>query len=252
MSQLKIRTRIMTTAAALTLWPALALAGGDSTHSAQTKDNPQGQPRDPSAATSDPSMDRQTQSDFERVQPGDTSSPGVTSQNQNSMPSTPSSTGIDPAEVQKVFGMDVGLLELSSLDTEQVQRLQQTLKERGHYQGAIDGIVGPKTRSALTAMLAEQFALNQRLVNQGKITEQLAASIGLDTEGRTPVSGVDMSGLPQQNQQQRPNVQATPAPANGQRNARPASPAPSVEKAPPDSRTEDGRMDDYAPVTPVK
>jgi len=189
----------------------------------------------------------------------------MTSQSQNAMPSAPSASGIDPAEVQKVFGTDVSLIELSSLDSEQIRQLQQQLQQRGHYRGAIDGIVGPKTRSALTALLAEQYSLNQRLVNQGQITEQLATSMGIDAEGRTPVRGVDMSGLPNQNQQQRSNVQSFPpsngsqsgsAPSNGQRGASPSSPPPSPSPSddgtsvPDDSRTDDGRSDNYAPVAP--
>jgi hypothetical protein len=185
----------------------------------------------------------------------------VTSQSQASMPNAPSSAGIDPAEVQKVFGTDVSLIELSSLDTEQVKQLQQTLQERGHYRGTVDGIVGPKTRSALTAVLAEQYSLSQRLVNQGQIPQPIASSLGLDAQGRTPVSGVDMSDLPNQNQQQRPSVQSFPAPSNGQQRATPPSngqrgapstqsPAPTQPSNPNGSRTDDAQMDDYAPVTP--
>ena len=179
MSQLKNKTRFMMTTAALTLWPALAMAQDNT-----TSENP---PRAISTPT-----------EFER----------------NSA-SSPSQAGIDPAEVQKVFGMEVGLIDLKSLDKDQITRLQQTLQERGHYLGSVDGIVGPKTRSALTAMLAEQFSLNQRLVNQGQITQQLASSMGIDARGRTPVSGVDMSALPRQ--PQAASKVPAPAPAKAQR-----------------------------------
>jgi hypothetical protein len=190
----------------------------------------------------------------------------MTSQDQGAMPKAPPSASIDPAQVQKVFGSDVTLIDLASLDTEQVKQLQQSLQQRGHYQGAIDGIVGPKTRSGLTALLAQQYSLSQRLVNQGQIPQNLAASLGLDAQGRTPVGGVDMGDAPDQNQQ-RPNVQSFPAPSEGQQRTTPPSgqqgqqgttpppseptPPPSEPTPPPsDSRTEDGRMDNYAPVTP--
>lgn len=266
MSQLKIRTRVLTTAAALTLWPALALAQSGSANSpSQGSQSSQSQSPDTSSQTA-PSAEERSHSGMGHSQGSDMTSNraqqgSVTSQSQASMPNAPASASIDPAEVQKVFGTDVSLIELSTLNTEQVKQLQQSLQQRGHYHGAIDGIVGPKTRSGLTAVLAEQYALSQRLVNQGQLPESIAASLGLDAQGRTPVSGIDMSGLPEQNQQQRPSVQSFPAPSNGQqratppsnqRGARPAkpSPAPSEPALPDDSRTKDGQMDDYAPVTP--
>ncbi len=266
MSQLKIRTRVLTAAAALTLWPALASAqSGSASSPAQSSPN---QSPDTSSQTapaaperSHPGMADSEGSDIDMTSKS-AQQGSVTSQSQASMPKAPSSAGIDPAEVQKVFGTDVSLIELSSLDTEQVKQLQQSLQERGHYRGTVDGIIGPKTRSALTAVLAEQYALSQRLVNQGQIPEPIASSLGLDAQGRTPVSGIDMSGLPDQNQQQRPNVQSFPAPSNGQQQratpptngqrGAPSAPAPAPTEPsnPKGSRTEDGRMDDYAPVTP--
>lgn len=268
MSESKIRTRILTSAAALMLWPALASAQSGST-SAPTQSS-QGQSPDTSSQTA-PSTDS---SQMDRNQVNDAQSSdmsrrapqgSMTSQSQSSMPNAPSSAGIDPAEVQKVFGSDVSLIDLASLDNEQVKLLQQQLQERGHYRGGVDGIVGPKTRAALTALLAEQYSLEQRLVNQGQITAEIASSLGIDAQGRTPVSGVDMSGLPNQNQQQRPSVQSFPAPSNGQqqqpqratpppsgqRGTQPATPPSTAPSTPPsDSRTEDGKMDNYAPTAP--
>lgn len=265
MSQSKIRTRILTSAAALMLWPALALAQSGST-SAPTQ-SPQGQ--SPGASQTAPStdssqMDRQgSGSQGSDMSPGRAEQGSMTSQKQTSMPHAPSSAGIDPAEVQKVFGNDVSLIDLASLDTEQVKLLQQQLQERGHYRGGVDGIVGPKTRAALTALLAQQYSLEQRLVNQGQITDEIASSLGIDAQGRTPVSGVDMSGLPDQNQQQRPNVQSFPAPSDGQQQPPRAAPPPSGQRGttpptspsrpstpPSDSRTDDGQMDNYAPTAP--
>ncbi len=99
---------------------------------------------------------------------------------------------IDPSEVQKVFGTAASLVDLRSLDAEGVRRLQQALQERGHYRGQLDGILGPQTRAGLNALLTEQYALNQRLINQGQIAGQVASSLGIDAPGVAPVSGVDM------------------------------------------------------------
>lgn len=89
------------------------------------------------------------------------------------------STSIDPKEVQRVFGQDALVLELDTLNSAQVTRLQTRLRELGHYLGLIDGIIGPKTRAALSAVVAEQFALSQRLLQQNQLTTDLAAQVGL-------------------------------------------------------------------------
>jgi hypothetical protein len=193
MSKSQIRSSFMLTAAALTLAPILAFAA------------------DPPNKGTLPGEQPAT------VQPEPTAE----------VPSTPHATAMDPhgsmgmnqpinsADVQKVFGMDVALVDLKALGPEQIKHLQQTLLDRGHYRGPVDGVVGPKTRSALTAMLAEQFAMNQRLINQGQITEQLASTIGLDVRGRTPVAGVDSP----------PDVPATNSRA-AKPSTQPAQPAP--------------------------
>jgi peptidoglycan hydrolase-like protein with peptidoglycan-binding domain len=105
---------------------------------------------------------------------------------------------IDPTQIQKVFGTDATLVDLKSLGTDETRRLQQSLKDRGLYQGTVDGVFGPQTRAALSALISQQYALNQRLINQGQITGPVATSIGLDTQGVAPVSGTDLSAPRQQ------------------------------------------------------
>jgi len=195
----QIRTRLMLTAAALTLTPALAFAA-DPPHTG-TLPGEQRAPIAPEPTAEVPST------------------PSTSSDPHGSMGMSLQQP-INSADVQKVFGMDATLIELKSLNRDQVKQLQQTLLERGHYRGPVDGMVGPKTRSGLTAMLAEQFAMNQRLINQGQITRQLASTLGLDSSARTPVSGVDSE----------PNPRApvpTPSPAQ------PSSPPPAQPNAAP-------------------
>jgi peptidoglycan hydrolase-like protein with peptidoglycan-binding domain len=105
---------------------------------------------------------------------------------------------IDPTQIQKVFGTEATLVDLKSLGTDETRRLQQSLKDRGLYQGTVDGVFGPQTRAALSALISQQYALNQRLINQGQITGPVATSIGLDTQGVTPVTGTDLSAPRQQ------------------------------------------------------
>jgi hypothetical protein len=139
----------------------------------------------------------------------------------------PDQGSIDPAQVQKVFGMDVALIDLKALNKDQIKQLQQRLQERGLYHGKIDGAMGPQTRNALSGLMAQQYSLNQRLMNQGQITEQFASSIGVDTHGRAPVTGVDLN-----NQATQPAPRTTP-PANAPATTPPAQNAPTTHPAAP-------------------
>jgi len=191
----QIQSSFILTAAALTLAPALAFAA-DPPHTG-TLPGEQRAPMAPEPTAEVPST------------------PTTSSDPHGSMGIL---QPINSADVQKVFGMDATLIDLKSLSKEQVKHLQQTLLERGHYRGPVDGVVGPKTRSGLTAMLAEQYAMNQRLIIQGQITKQLATTLGLDGDVRTPVSGVDSE----------PNPRAPVPPP-----AAPSSPPPAQPSAAP-------------------
>jgi len=98
---------------------------------------------------------------------------------------------IDPAEVQRVFGTDATLVDLQSLGPDQIRSVQQSLKDRGHYTGPIDGVYGPQTRAGLSAVLAQQYSLNQRLINQGRVTGSLASSLGIQQSDMATVGGTD-------------------------------------------------------------
>jgi hypothetical protein len=86
---------------------------------------------------------------------------------------------IDPSEVQRVFGSDTRLIPLASLDATRVTTLQMRLRELGHYQGPVDGVLGPKTKAALQAHARSQFALKQRLLQQDQLTSDLADQLGV-------------------------------------------------------------------------
>jgi peptidoglycan hydrolase-like protein with peptidoglycan-binding domain len=96
---------------------------------------------------------------------------------------------IDPAQVQRVFGRDATSIGLQSLDEQQIRDVQQRLQEMGHYQGQVDGIVGPKTRAALSAVVRAQFLLSQRLVAQDELPPFLLSSLGMSETDRVPTSG---------------------------------------------------------------
>ncbi len=124
--------------------------------------------------------------------------------------SSSGSQTIDPTEVQRVFGSDATIIDLQTLGTEQIRSLQQSLQDRGHYKGQIDGVYGPQTRAGLKAMLQQQYSLNQRLINQGQVTGPLASTMGLDQSDVSPVSGSDARSGDGSSIRSQPSTQGTP------------------------------------------
>jgi peptidoglycan hydrolase-like protein with peptidoglycan-binding domain len=205
--------------AALALTPALAFAEGDpSRHDA------------PTTTTTTTTSPSDSASGTRSSAASPEAPPSIDLNRQGVAP--PSEPAIDPGQVQRVFGMDVALIDLQALNSDQIKQLQQRLSERGFYRGKVDGKMGPQTKNALSGLMAQQYALNQRLVSQGQITELFASSIGVDTAGRAPVSGIDIP--------EPPSTAGQPSPAP--RGSEPVpNPAPRNEPSP---RTND------APVQP--
>jgi peptidoglycan hydrolase-like protein with peptidoglycan-binding domain len=123
---------------------------------------------------------------------------------------------IDAREVQRVFGQDSSVLSLATLDAASVTRLQTRLRDLGHYLGEIDGVMGPKTRAALDAVIADQFRLSKRLLQQNQLTTDFANQLGLDGAN---------SGVPTKPASTQPPTGASPPPAPAPRQgASPPSP----------------------------
>src|SRR5690606_12383120 len=74
----------------------------------------------------------------------------------------------------------------ASLNHQQVTELQRQLQARGLYEGNIDGIVGPLTRSAV-----RQFQEQEGLQATGTWNSNTAAALGIETSERQPVRGAD-------------------------------------------------------------
>lgn len=218
MSKFEIRNPILI-AAALTLAPSLAFAGDPKTSPTTTSTTTTTTaPPGSSPSTVPPQGSANSAAQVDRSGVLSPSTPPDMQQT-DAMRMNPNGNVdpvIDPAQVQKVFGMDVALIDLKALNKDQVKLLQQRLQERGFYRGKVDGAMGPQTRNALTGLMAQQYSLNQRLINQGQITEHFASSIGVDTHGRAPVTGVDMNDQAVQHPSPRANAPSpattTPAP----------------------------------------
>lgn len=93
------------------------------------------------------------------------------------------------------------------LGPSQVEQVQQALKERGYYDGDVDGIAGTNTRAAL-----QSYQKNEGINGPGPNRETLTA-LGVDRE-RQPVSGTDKPG--QQAAVGRDQDAAKPMPGAGQ------------------------------------
>lgn len=218
MSKLEIRNPLLITALALA--PSVAFAAGDSNPSKTTTttsnttvapSNGKAPPSPTGTTSASGSLDNPSGSAvLSPSTPPDMTAADEARQNRSG---NPDQASIDPAQVQKVFGMDVALIDLKALNKDQIKQLQQRLQERGLYRGKIDGALGPQTRNALTGLMAQQYSLNQRLMNQGQITEQFASSIGVDTHGRSPVTGVDLNS-DLSNQPTQPAPRTTPPVTN--------------------------------------
>jgi len=146
--------------------------------------------------------------------------------------------GINPADVEKTFGKQVSVVDLSSLTPDQSRALQQTLARRGYYHGKVDGVIGPETRNAVGKLLARQFALNQRLVRQGRVTEPFLSGLGVQANELAPVSGTDAKHV--RPQAISPASEETlPAQRDAKKHRR-DKPAPAPDKSNPGSRDSAG------------
>ena len=77
------------------------------------------------------------------------------------------------------------------LSTEKVKEIQEALKDKGQYQGEVDGIIGPKTQQAL-----REFQKAQNLQVTGRVDEKTADALGVELAGAgMGTSGAGSSGV---------------------------------------------------------
>lgn len=70
------------------------------------------------------------------------------------------------------------------LSRQSVRQVQQALKDQGYYDGAVDGIMGVRTRRAIQAYQQEK-----RLPPTGRIDEQTLKALGITLKGETTGRG---------------------------------------------------------------
>ncbi len=62
-------------------------------------------------------------------------------------------------------------------DREQVRAVQQALKDKGHDPGNVDGVMGPKTRSAL-----RDFQKKEGIKDTGQLDQDTMSKLGVETK----------------------------------------------------------------------
>jgi len=60
-------------------------------------------------------------------------------------------------------------------DREQVRAVQQALKDKGHDPGTVDGVMGPKTRSAL-----RDFQKKEGIKDTGRLDQETMSKLGVE------------------------------------------------------------------------
>jgi peptidoglycan hydrolase-like protein with peptidoglycan-binding domain len=60
-----------------------------------------------------------------------------------------------------------------------VKKMQETLRNKGHYTGKVDGVLGLRTRASI-----REFQKTENLSVTGKIDAQTAGKLGVKPEGR--------------------------------------------------------------------
>jgi len=72
-------------------------------------------------------------------------------------------------------------------DREQVRAVQQALKDKGHDPGTVDGVMGPKTRSAL-----RDFQKKEGIKDTGRLDQETMSKLGV--EAKTSSGGTSSTG----------------------------------------------------------
>lgn len=111
-------------------------------------------------------------------------------------PSKPPSAAEKPAGVSASDSMKTGDAAKTgargkmgaAVDQEKIRKAQQALKDKGHYEGEVDGIMGPKTREAM-----KKFQKAEGIQETGRLDAETMAKLGLQTTGAADTSGSSAS-----------------------------------------------------------
>jgi peptidoglycan hydrolase-like protein with peptidoglycan-binding domain len=72
-----------------------------------------------------------------------------------------------------------------------VKKMQQTLRDKGHYRGEVDGVFGLRTRASIRG-----FQKAENLPVTGELNTQTAGELGVSPEGREETGSETTKGKP--------------------------------------------------------
>jgi peptidoglycan hydrolase-like protein with peptidoglycan-binding domain len=76
----------------------------------------------------------------------------------------------------------------AGMTREQVKKAQQALKDKGHYDGDVDGLMGPKTKAAM-----KKFQKAEGIQETGRLDAETMSKLGLQAAGAPDTSGSSAS-----------------------------------------------------------
>ena len=114
---------------------------------------------------------------------------------QTSQPETnKETTSLEPSEIRKVFGQDTEVVSLEHLSTSGIKTIQRKLREMGHYDGAVDGIVSSQTRDALRSFNARRAEISRQLLQDYQVTTATLDVLGVNHSDIQKVGGAEEGG----------------------------------------------------------
>lgn len=126
---------------------------------------------------------------------GSGSAVGSSGATQTERPTDPSVSGQSehsPGTSGAQSGMEGQHMAGQQLSQEKIKEIQEALKEKGQYQGEVDGVFGATTQQAL-----REFQQKENLQVTGRVDKETAQALGVEIEGAESgaVPGASGSGM---------------------------------------------------------
>ncbi len=101
-------------------------------------------------------------------------------------------TGISgPRPTKPVSGPNLSKEVLAVEDRNDVKKLQETLRDNGHYRGKVDGVLGLRTRASIRA-----YQRAENLLMTGALDAETAAKLGVRPQGHEQTGHEAAQGKP--------------------------------------------------------
>jgi peptidoglycan hydrolase-like protein with peptidoglycan-binding domain len=118
---------------------------------------------------------------------------------------------------------------VGGMGKEQLKKAQQALKDKGLYEGEVDGVMGPKTREAL-----REFQKNENIQQTGRLDRETMSKLGLQASTGASDTGAAASPRtetgPSGSTSSPSNTSGTPGASGGSTMSGAGSTAPGAKK----------------------